>query len=231
MVVDERGDGDRAYVLIHGIGMGRGVFLDLTERLLSTGRVVSLDLPGYGEAPEPSRTLTIERTADLVAALLTERAYPDVTIVGHSMGSQVAVEVVARHPGLAERVVLVGPTVDARARRAPVQIARLARDVAVESPIVWARGMRAYLRAGPNLRKKLRAMLVHRPEQAYPRVHVPALVMRGEGDRVAPVRWCRQVVGLLPDASLIEIPDHGHETMIRDAEPAAAAITRFAATR
>jgi pimeloyl-ACP methyl ester carboxylesterase len=229
LVVEATGSGTRTFVLIHGIGMGRSVFADLTRHLLPHGRVVAIDLPGYGEAPEPPRTLTIERNADVVAALLAEREYPDVTLVGHSMGAQIAVEAVVRHPGLAERVVLAAPTVDPTARRAATQLGRLARDIAVESPVVWARGARAYFRAGPNLRMKLRAMLAHRIEGSLPRVTVPALVLRGKDDLVAPQDWCEMVARLLPDGSLAEIEDHGHETMIRDAAPAAALIARFAA--
>lgn len=229
LVAEASGSGTRTFVLIHGIGMGRSVFADLIRHLLPHGRVVAIDLPGYGEAPEPPRTLTIERNADVVAALLAERRYPDVTLVGHSMGAQIAIETVVRHAGLAERVVLAAPTVDPTARRAAAQLGRLARDIAVESPVVWARGARAYFRAGPNLRMKLRAMLAHRIEGSLPRVAVPALVLRGEDDLVAPRDWCEMVAGLLPDASLAEIEDHGHETMIRDAAPAAALIARFAA--
>lgn len=229
LVAEATGAGARTFVLIHGIGMGRSVFGDLTRHLLPHGRVVAVDLPGYGEAPEPPRTLTIERNADVVAGLLAERGYPDVTLVGHSMGAQIAVETAVRHPGLAARVVLAAPTVDPTARRASTQLGRLARDIAVESPVVWARGARAYLRAGPNLRMKLRAMLVHRIEGSLPRVTVPALVLRGKDDLVAPEDWCEMVAGLLPNSSLAEIEDHGHETMIRDAAPAAALIARFAA--
>lgn len=229
LVVEATGSGKRTFVLIHGIGMGRSVFADLTQHLLPHGRVVAIDLPGYGESPEPPKTLTIERHADVVAALLSDRAYPDVTLIGHSMGAQIAVEVVVRHPGLAHRIVLAAPTVDPNARRAAAQFGRLARDIAVESPVVWARGARAYFRAGPNLRLKLRAMLSHRIEGSLPEVSVPALVLRGDADIVAPHEWCETVARLMPDASLAEIADHGHETMIRDAAPAAALIARFAA--
>ncbi|GAA5026078.1 alpha/beta fold hydrolase [Microbacterium fluvii] len=229
VVVEEHdGRGPHVFLLAHGIGMGRLAFGDLVEHLRPHGRVVTLDLPGYGDAPEPDRTPTIERMADLVAALLRARGLAGAVLVGHSMGTQVAVEVAARHPGLASGVVLVGPTVDARARTAPRQLGRLAHDLAIESPKVLWLGTREYLRAGPHLRRKLRAMLVHRPELAYPRVGVPALVLRGETDPVCPREWCALVSALLPDARFAEIAGHGHETMIRDAAPAAAEIMRFA---
>ncbi|MDL5351516.1 alpha/beta hydrolase [Microbacterium sp. zg-YB36] len=225
LVVAERGTGGRTFLLVHGIGMGRRVFGDLVEQLSPHGRVVAVDLPGYGAAEEPIRIPTIERLADLLAAYLAAEDRPDgdTIAIGHSMGSQVVAELAARHPGAVDRVVLIGPTVDPAARSALAQLGRLAHDLLVESPTVLLLGAREYVRAGPHLRRKMRAMLVHRPELVYPRVTVPGLVIRGELDVVCPPAWCRQVATALR-APLVEISGHGHETMIRDAAPAARAI-------
>jgi pimeloyl-ACP methyl ester carboxylesterase len=221
--------GAPTYLLIHGIGMGRSIFADLAAHLRhhSGAHVIAIDLPGYGEAPEPTRVLTMERAADLVAAYLRSRAVERVVIVGHSMGTQVAAEVAARHPEVVERAVLIAPTVDRRERTATQQVLRLAQDLAVESPRVIFVGAREYLRAGPHLRAKFRAMLVHRPEATYPRVLAPTLVLRGENDYVCSPAWCRFVATALRDGRLAEVPGHGHETMIRDAAPAAALIDEF----
>lgn len=227
LIAERRGRGDRVYVLVHGIGMGRSVFADLA-RHLGDGEVIAVDLPGYGEAPEPARVLTIERTADLVSAYVRERVRTPAVVVGHSMGAQVALEMAVRHPDVVERIVLIGPTVEPSARSAPQQLWRLLRDIAVESPRVIARGAREYVRAGPRLRAKFRAMLVHRPEAVLGKAQVPALVLRGEDDLVAPQNWCRRVADTLPEGRLAEVSGHGHETMIRDAAPAARLIREFA---
>ncbi len=228
LVVERRGAGRPVYLLIHGIGMGRSVFADLTSHLDDSGEVILIDLPGYGEAPEPRRVLTMERNADLIAAFLDRKVGFPVIAIGHSMGAQIALEIAARHPGTVAGIVLVGPTVDPAARTAPRQLGRLLRDIAVESPRVIARGAREYVRSGPRLRRKLRAMLVHRPEDVMPRVTTPALVLRGEDDLVAPPEWCEAIVAAMPDARLEIVPGHGHETMIRDAAPAAELIRAFA---
>jgi pimeloyl-ACP methyl ester carboxylesterase len=229
--VQEEGAGERTFVLIHGIGMGRSIFADLVEHLRDHGRVVTLDQPGYGDAPEPPRTLSMERTADLVAALLrhrqADRSRGEIVVLGHSMGSQVATELAARHPHSVDRLVLVAPTVDPTARTAPKQLLRLAHDLLAESPRVLVIGAREYLRAGPNLRRKLHAMLSHRPERSYPRVLAPTLVIRGTEDTVCPQSWCLRVTAMIPGAELTEIDGHGHETMIRDARPTASRILSF----
>ncbi|WP_308289589.1 alpha/beta hydrolase, partial [Microbacterium sp. BF1] len=81
LIAETFGDGPHTYLLLHGIGMGRSVYLDVVQRL--EGRVIAVDLPGFGEAPEPTRTLTMERHADLVAAYLRHVDSGPVVVIGH----------------------------------------------------------------------------------------------------------------------------------------------------
>lgn len=226
LVAEDFGVGDHPYVLLHGIGMGRSVYLDFVERL--AGRIIALDLPGFGEAPEPERTLTMARHADLIAAFLRSVGVSDAVVIGHSMGSQIGAELAARHPSLVAGVVLAGPTVNSASRSVREQATYLLRDLIGERPIVLWRGAREYLRGGPHLIRKIRATVVHEPEKAYAEVQCPAIVLRGERDPLAPVSWCREIVSLIPArAELHEIPDHGHGTLISDATLAAAITAEF----
>lgn len=229
VIAERHGDAgsDVTVVLLHGIGMGRKVFADLIDNLDAEALIVSLDLPGYGDAPEPARTPTIERMADIVAAYLRHLDRGRVILIGHSMGTQVATEVAVRHPATVGRLVLVAPTVDRAHRRARSQLWRLARDLLDESPRVLAIGAREYVRAGPHLRRKVRAMLAHRPEHAYPRVTAPTLLIRGDHDLVVPPPWFHAVLTAIPNATGVVITGHGHETLIRNAQPAADALRRW----
>jgi len=231
IIAERRGptDAARTVVLVHGIGMGRKVFGDLVRRLETEAHVIAVDLPGYGDAPEPARTPTMERLADLVAAYLDHLGRGPVVLLGHSMGTQVVTEVAVRHPRTISHLVLVAPTVDRRRRRALTQLRRLGRDLWGESPKVLLLGAREYLRAGPNLRHKMHAMLVHRPEDSYPRVAAPTLVIRGELDVVVPSTWFDEVVAAIPDARGFVVPGHRHETLIRTAGPATAELRRWLA--
>lgn len=229
IVAERRGDAAASHtlVLVHGIGMGRKVFADLSLRAEDDALVVAIDLPGYGDAPEPHRTPTIERMADLVAAYLRRLGRGPVILLGHSMGTQVVTEVAVRHPDAVSHLVLVAPTVDRRRRRALTQLVRLGQDLWGESTKVLLLGAREYLRAGPHLRRKMRAMLVHRPEDSYPQLAVPTLVIRGELDVVVPQDWFDEVVAAIPGASAFVVAGHHHETLIHDAEPAGVEIRRW----
>lgn len=226
LIAESFGQGPHTFVLLHGIGMGRSVYLDVVQKL--RGRVIAIDLPGFGEAPEPERTPTMERHADLVAAFLRSRGERGVIPIGHSMGSQIAAELAARHPSLIAGVVLAGPTVNSAKRNIGAQAAYLLRDLIGERPEVLWRGAREYLRGGPHLIRKMRATIVHEPEKAYARIDCPVLVLRGAKDPLAPMSWCREIIDAIPGAELQVIPDHGHGTLISDSEPAARLIQSFA---
>ncbi|WP_136055576.1 alpha/beta hydrolase [Microbacterium sp. K24] len=226
LIAETFGEGDHTFLLLHGIGMGRSVYLDVVQRL--KGRVIALDLPGFGEAPEPTRNLTMERHADLVAAYLRHVESGPVVVIGHSMGSQIAAELAARHPSLVEGAILAGPTVDKAARNVASQARYLLIDLLGERPLVIWRGAREYLRGGPHLIRKIRATIVHEPEDAFVRIHCPVLVLRGEDDPLATPAWCQAIIDAIPGAELKTIPDHGHGTLISDSEPAARLIQAFA---
>lgn len=221
--------GGPVFVLVHGIGMGRGVFGDLVEELGRTGEVIAVDLPGFGTSPKPRRPLGMTGHADLLAELLASLGVRDGVLVGHSMGSQVVTEALVRHPELAGRAVLVAPTVNPAERSAVTQGLRLLQDVAIESPKVWVLGVSHYLKAGVRwFGQTLRRMVDHRIEDVLPRLQAPTLVLRGEVDRVVPHEWAAAVARLVPDAILREVPDRGHEAMIRSADPAASFIVEHA---
>lgn len=226
LIAETFGEGAHTFLLLHGIGMGRSVYLDVVQRL--RGRVIALDLPGFGEAPEPTRNLTMERHADLVAAYLRHVGADPVVVIGHSMGSQIGAELAARHPELVEGVILAGPTVNKAARNIAAQASYLLSDLVGERPLVIWRGAREYLRGGPHLIRKMRATIVHQPEKAFARIDCPVLVLRGEDDPLAPMSWCQEIIDEIPGAQLEVIPDHGHGTLITDSAPAARLIQAFA---
>lgn len=227
LVAEDFGTGPRAAVLLHGIGMGRSVYVDFAAQL--GGRIVGIDLSGFGEAPEPAQPLSMPAHAELVAAFLQQARLRGSLVIGHSMGSQIAVELAARHPELVGGLVLAGPTVDSAARSIRQQAAYLLRDLIGERPAVLWRGAREYLRGGPHLIAKMRATIEHRPEDAFASLRCPTLVLRGEHDRMAGTSWCERIVSEIAGAQLRVIPGHGHGTLISDPGPAARAVTEFTA--
>jgi pimeloyl-ACP methyl ester carboxylesterase len=213
------------FVLVHGIGMGHRVFRGLAEELGPYGTVYAVDLPGFGDSPEPEVALDMAGSGDFLAAFVTWLGVTPAVLVGHSMGTQVVVEAMVRHPEIADCAVLIAPTVNPEERTARLQAWRMVQDLADESPKVLVLGFIQYVKAGPRwFLRKLRQMLDHHVEDVLPRVRARVLVLRGEDDPVSPRDWTARVTGLLPDATMREVPGRGHEAMIRDPQPVASMI-------
>lgn len=215
-------------VLVHGLGMGQQSFGMLRAQLSRSFDVVALDLPGFGQSPEPATSLPMVELADLVAAALASLVQTPAILVGHSMGAQIVAEVAARHPALVERVAFVSPTVNPAERSAWQQGLRMVQDLRNDPPIVIAVGARLYLRAGPRwYLRKLRTMLEHDLRTPLPHIAQPALVIRGDQDRVCPPDWAHEVVDALPDGALRTIEDCGHESIVTGADRLAAILEEF----
>jgi pimeloyl-ACP methyl ester carboxylesterase len=100
------GDSGPRVVFVHGLfGQGRN-WTTIARRLAEDGhRVTLLDLPNHGHSPWTDRVDYLDM-AELVAAELATFGEP-VTLVGHSMGGKVAMQLALRHPELLRALVVV----------------------------------------------------------------------------------------------------------------------------
>ncbi len=208
---------ERTFLLVHGIGMGISYFAQLSHELEGHGRVVALDLPGFGDAPEPLDALSMAQMVALLIDFVELEGLGRPVLVGHSMGTQVVAEAAAQRPDLFPELVLVAPTVNLAERTIFWQTWRMMQDLLGESPDVVAIGMRNYAKTGPRwFMKKLRSMMDHSVEDTLPKILAHTLVIRGNRDRICPRSWVEKVTSLIPGATMVEIEARGHETMVKD---------------
>ncbi|GGE97316.1 alpha/beta hydrolase [Mycetocola zhadangensis] len=207
--------------------MGRRYWAALTDSLGFDGRVYALDLPGFGDAPEPDEPLTMAEFGDLVAELVEREGIKRPVLVGHSMGAQVAVEAAARHPLAFESIVLISPTVNPAERRATTQALRLVQDLWGAQWRVVGTGALYYLKAGPRWYfTTLAAMMRHEVEKTLPRVRANTLIVRGSDDKLCPRGWVDRMVAAIPRSRLVEVPGTGHEVMMTNGSAVASLIVR-----
>jgi pimeloyl-ACP methyl ester carboxylesterase len=216
----------------------RAAPLLLLPGLLCDARVwpralLSLDRPivapmGYGDAS------TLSDMADRVL----ETAPARFSLLGHSMGARVALEIVRRAPERVERLALVstgvhmliglaeGPEalVD---RWLPPMVAPSRRpDEALLTPL---RAM--CVQAGVETYATQIAALLHRPEveSLLPRITCPTLVLVGSEDQWSPPDQHRAIAAVIPDAVLKIINGSGHMLPAEAPEAFVAAIADWLA--
>ncbi|MGZ6792948.1 MAG: alpha/beta fold hydrolase, partial [Mycobacteriales bacterium] len=93
--------------LVHGIGDSSATWREVLPLLARTCTVVAPDLLGHGASDKPRADYSIGGFAngmrDLMVVLGVERA----TVVGHSLGGGVALQLAYQYPERVERLVLV----------------------------------------------------------------------------------------------------------------------------
>lgn len=203
-------DGDRAFVLVAGIGVASNYYENLAPGLGEFGPVHALDLPGFAGVPYPKRRMSIQRYAAVLGTVIDELGLVDPVLVGHSMGTQVVSELASQRPELST-LVLIGPVTNPRERSLP----KLAFRVAM-----LATG--AYLLCGFRwFSAVLPRMMRYRIEEVLPSIQAHTLLIRGEHDSLVPRSWLREMAELLPRASTREIEGAAHSVMYDHAKDVA----------
>ena len=93
------GQGSPALVLIHGWSCDRGYWKDQLDYLGAQYQLVLVDLAGHGESGAARKDYTMASFGGDVAAVVDSLKLEKVVLVGHSMGSDVAVEAARLLPG------------------------------------------------------------------------------------------------------------------------------------
>ena len=200
-----------AVVLVHGLSVSSGYMIPTAEHLAPYYRVYIPDLPGFGKSTKPAHILNIPELANVLAAWMSEMELPSAILLGNSLGCQIIVDFALRYLECITHAVLVGPTMDPKARSIHQAALRLLLDAPCEPLSYLPVLMREYLAAGiPRTIRTLQYAFADRIEEHIYRVQVPTLIVRGSRDPIVPQEWVEEVHRLLPGSQLVVLPNAGH---------------------
>jgi pimeloyl-ACP methyl ester carboxylesterase len=246
LAVQEDGAGE-PLVLIHGLATTREIWGRVVPALAASRRVVTLDLPGFGESQPVGSGFALEAVADRVSRGLAARGIRGpFDLVGHSLGAGVALTLAARRPRAVRRLVLVAPAglapLPAYATRALSAAAEpvlgMRRRLAPLTDTAWGRRLLLGLAAADGARvEPLHARLMvlasassQRTAEALATITAadlrpllreapaPLGVIWGAADRTVPVRRADVVRRERPEAEVVVLERAGHVPMIERPE-------------
>lgn len=106
--IDE-GSGPQTLLFIHGLALYAKSWRKNIEYLKKHFRCIAIDLPGNGYSDKGDYPYGIHFFAGSVYDFMLKLKLQHVSVIGHSMGSQIAVELVTNEPGCCEKLVLCAP--------------------------------------------------------------------------------------------------------------------------
>jgi pimeloyl-ACP methyl ester carboxylesterase len=103
-----RGGEGEPILLIHGLAGSSKTWDAVMPILTEHADVIAVDLLGYGESAKPMGDYSLGAFASGLRDFLSVIDVESVTIVGHSFGGGVAMQLAYQHPHLVDRLVLAG---------------------------------------------------------------------------------------------------------------------------
>jgi pimeloyl-ACP methyl ester carboxylesterase len=232
-------------VLLHGAGFDHTTWALHSRWFAHHGfGLLAPDLPGHGRsAGKP--LATIAEMADWVAALLDAAGAAKAKLVGHSMGSLVALETAARHPAKISSLSLIGTAATMTVGPDLLQAAEANDHAAIDMVSIWGLGFQAEL--GGSLAPGLwmhsgaqRVLEQCRPGVLYSdlaacsayqgalaaaaKVAVPVTLILGERDMMTPAKAGKALAAAIPNARTVVLPGAGHMMMTERPDELLAAL-------
>lgn len=236
-----------AVVLIHGAGFDHATWALHSRWFAHHGfSVLVPDLPGHGRSAGPALK-SIAEMADWIAALLNAAGAKKAHLIGHSMGSLIALETAARHPEEVSALSLIGTAATMTVGPDLLKAAEANDQAAIDMVSIWGLGFSAEL--GGSLAPGLwmhggaQRVLQHcAPDvlcsdlnacnsysgalSAAAKVAVPTTVILGDRDMMTPAKAGKALAAAIPNAQVVVFPGAGHMLMMERPDELLAALAR-----
>lgn len=237
-----------AVLFLHGAEHDHCVWVLQSRYLAHHGfGVLAVDLPGHGRSAGPALS-AVEALADWVVAVLDAAGVGQAALVGHSMGSLVALECAARHPARVSRIALIGTAFPMKVSDELLTATRDDEPLAQDMVNLWSHSSLAQYPSNPGpgfwvMGENLRLMQRQAPGvmhvdfsacnnysngvAAAAAVTCPALLVSGRRDLMTPPRAARAIAAALKDARHVEVSGSGHALMAEKPDEVLDALREF----
>lgn len=235
-----------AIVFIHGAAMDHTIWTLYARFYAKAGyNVAAIDLPGHGKSGG-SLLLGIEEAADFVGRLIDHLQLQSVALVGHSLGSLIALEAAANHASVS-RLVMLGTCVPMRVGKPLLDAARNNDHASVDMISLYGHSIKAQLGGNPvaglhvqNLAERLMEQAAdgvmfndlnacneyQTGEQAAAQVACPVTLIMGEKDLMTPPSGTRKLQELFARCDAIVLENCGHMMLSEQPEASHRALQR-----
>lgn len=223
-------------LFVHGWAASGRMWLRSMHALRQSFRVWAVDMAGFGDSDNPGEGwYTLERCTDYVAHFCEEVGIQSATVVGHSLGGRVVLDLALRHPDLVRRVVAVSPTITGRLglNLDVLLMGRVGETLLSLSQRIWPLAEAGVMtqvmtprylnsecmaRASTDLRRasgdaivgSLRALVNQDFSPNLPHIKQPALLIAGERDITVPPSDARLAAEMMPNAELVTLKGVHH---------------------
>lgn len=238
-------------LLIAGLASDSQSWLPLVAALSAEYTLILMDNRGVGRSSQDC-PVSIELMAEDSIAVVRHLGLEKVSLIGHSMGGMVALELAARYPELVDRALLVASAACNPARNnllfadwADRYESGVDRAAWFRTVLAWILteqffenrvmldGALVYLQAYPwpqspaGFRRQVEALAGYDAGSRLDKITVPVCVIAGELDILLPLHCSEELAGRIPGAELVILKGAAHSIHSEKADLLAETIQTF----
>lgn len=240
-------------IFIHGAQNDHSVWSLQSRYLAHHGyNVVALDLPGHGRSGGCALT-SVEAMAQWVIAFLDVAGIAKASLIGHSMGSLIALETARAAPDRITKLVLLGNAYPMKVADALLTMARENEPAAIDMVTSWSHYSATQKTPNPgfnlqgNAKRLMQRMSSINSEHLFytdfaacnsylhgedaakviNNHHCPTLFVMAKQDRMTPTKASVKLRSAIPEAKVIEIEQCGHSLMTEQPDAVLGALVEF----
>ena len=221
------GEGEKTAVVCQGWGTNFEMYEVVANAISDEYRVILFDFPGFGKTKEPEESWSVEQYASFFLDFLHALDVEEVTLIGHSYGGRVIIEVASNElfkPNV-EKIVLVdsagvmpqrssSANAKTKAFKAWKKFITLPAIHALFPEVIdfWIskQGSEDYRNASPVMKGALVKAVNYDQQHLMAAIAAPTLLIWGENDDATPVSDGKAMEEKFQDASLVVMPGCGH---------------------
>jgi pimeloyl-ACP methyl ester carboxylesterase len=224
-------------VLIHGFLSSSFSYRRLIPMLKNDYTVLAVDLPPFGKSEKSVRfEYSYKNLARLVIHLLERLQIKETILVGHSMGGQIALNIVKQRPDLVKKIILLCSSGYMNRAQLPLifssympyfylwvkywlarqDVMQNLRNVVHDHSLIDDEMMEGYIqpfyddRIFMALTRMIRDREGDLPSEDLRKIETPSLIIWGEEDRVVPVEVGKRLHQDLPNSTFFSLVKTGH---------------------
>ena len=223
------GAGEKRVVLLHGWGCSGDLMKTVGEHLSKDMTVLAVDFPAHGKSSQPLEPWGVPEFAACLKELLAKLDFMPCSVIAHSFGGRVTIELASADADMFDRIILTGAAgirkqADDRATQKTSTYKKLkslvesARKLRIfgNLPDKWQEiliqkyGSKDYAALSPEMRKTFVKIVNYDQSEKLAAIKNSTLLIWGDKDTETPLWMGQQMEREIPDSALIVLNGGTH---------------------
>ncbi len=223
------GSGEKRVVLLHGWGCSTELMKPVADALSKDMTVLAVDFPAHGKSSQPPEPWGVPDFAACLKELLIKLDFLPCSVIAHSFGGRITIELASADASMFERIILTGAAGirskgDEKSNQRTSTYKRLkgmvetARKLHIfgnlpdkwQEALVQKYGSKDYAALSPEMRKTFVKVVNYDQSEKLSAIKNSTLLVWGDKDNETPLWMGQQMEKQIPDSALIVLEGGSH---------------------